>query len=71
MKGKATYSAQEIEQLKALISKRTFSNDKTEKKALRDEMRAIGFWGRDDWGIYDCKIEDLENLIKEGKIAVV
>lgn len=33
-------------------------------------MRAIGFYGRDDWGINDCQEHHLTELINTGKIKV-
>lgn len=34
-------------------------------------MRAIGFYGWDDWRIRDCQLSDLDALIKRGQIRVV
>ena len=33
-------------------------------------MRSIGFYGGDDWGIFDCQESDLDRLIDSGLIKV-
>ena len=71
MKGKNVFTQKEINELKRLITLRVNSTNKSEKKKLRDNMRKIGFYGRDDFGIFDCKVSDLERLIKQGRITVV
>lgn len=70
MKGKRTFTSQEIETLKQLIRIRVNSS-RNKQKQIRDKMRVIGFYGRDDFGIVDCKVSDLEKLIKQGIIKVV
>ena len=62
LKGKNLFTQKEIEELKRLITFRVNSTNKSEKKKLRDKMREIGFYGRDDWGINDCQIADLGQL---------
>jgi hypothetical protein len=69
MKGKNVFTKAEIEQLKRLIKERV-NTPSPDQKAVRDKMRTIGFYGRDDWGITDCQVGDLENLIKRGRITV-
>ena len=71
MKGKNIFTQSEIERLKELIRRRTMSTSKSEKKKLRDAMRKIGFYGRDDFGITDCQVTDLERLISDGRIKVI
>ena len=71
LKGKNLFTQKEINELKRLITLRVNSINKSEKKKLRDNMRKIGFYGRDDFGIFDCKVSDLERLIKQGRITVV
>ena len=71
MKGKNIFTEKEIDELKRLITLRANSTSKSEQKKLRDKMRKIGFYGRDDWGINDCQIADLERLIYEGRIKVI
>lgn len=71
MKGKSIFTQKEIDELKRLIRLRVNSTSKSEKKKLRDVMRKIGFYGRDDWGIKDCHIADLERLISEGRIKII
>ena len=69
MKGKNIYTQQEIEQLRDLIrEKKRASAD--ERKRIRQKMRKMGFWGRDDWGIIRCSEADLDELIKSGRIKV-
>lgn len=70
MKGKNIFTISEIEQLKALIYLRAQA-DRDTQKSIRNKMRAIGFYGRNDWGIVDCQVADLEQLINSGKIKVI
>ena len=71
MKGKNTFTQKEIDELKRLMTLRENSTSKSEQKKLRDKMRKIGFYGGDDFGIYDCKVADLESLISIGRIKVI
>ena len=71
MKGKNVFTQKEINELKRLITLRVNSTNKSEKKKLRDNMRKIGFYGRDDFGINDCKVADLERLISIERIKVI
>ena len=70
MKGKNTFTQYEIEQLKALIKERVQAPS-NKQKHIRDKMRAIGFFGGDDFGIKDCQLSDFENLIESGRIKVL
>lgn len=70
LKGKNRFTKQEIIQLKELIKKRVISN-RSEQKRIRDEMRSLGFYGRDDWGIIDLQLHHLDDLIKTGTIKVI
>ena len=70
MKGKNTFTVQEIELLKNLICQRV-NADRSIQKGIRNKMRKIGFYGRDDFNIHDCQVSDLENLIKSGEIKVL
>lgn len=67
MKGRNTFTRKEIAKLKELITLRTQSNT-VEQKQFREEMRKLGFYGRDDWEITDLQVTDLEQLIESGKI---
>lgn len=69
-KDKYEYTLDEINQLRELISLRNMADKNTQKK-IRNKMRKLGFWGRDKWGIVDCKLHHLEELIASGKIKVV
>ena len=68
MKGKNTYTAKEISDLKQLIRMRV-NADKDDQKKIRRIMRSIGFYGS-DYGIVDCQVSDLEGLIRSGVIKV-
>lgn len=70
MKGKNIFTKQEFEELKSLIRQR-LNADKSSQKQIRKKMRAIGFFGRDDFGIVDCHISDLESLVRSGIIKVI
>ena len=69
MKGKNTFTAKEISDLKQLILMRV-NADKDDQKKIRRIMRSIGFYGS-DYGIVDCQVSDLEGLIRSGMIKVV
>ena len=70
MKGKSNFKQSEIEQLKSLIRQRCNAIP-SEQKAIRDKMRGLGFYVRDDWGITDMTIEKFERLIVDGVIKVI
>jgi len=70
MKGKNVFTAEEIAELRVLITKRQNAS-RDEQKKIRRRMRAIGFYGQDDWGIHDCQLSDFEQLIKDGRIKIV
>ncbi len=69
MKGKSVFTEAEINKLRELIKIRNRTNS-SQQKAMRGKMRAIGFYGKDDWGIVDLQISDLEDLIKDRKIKI-
>ena len=69
MKGKNTFTAKEISDLKQLIRMRV-NADKDDQKKIRRIMRSIGFYGS-DYGIVDCQVSDLEGLIRSGMIEVI
>ena len=60
MKGKNTFTAKEISDLKQLIRMRV-NADRDAQKKIRRIMRSIGFYGS-DYGIVDCQVSDLEGL---------
>lgn len=70
MKGKDTFSQEDFDELIALIRERSNVPSRQQKK-LRDRMRNMGFYGRDDWGITDCKVEDILQLVKTGHIRIL
>ena len=69
MKGKNTFTAKEIDNLKQLIRLRV-NADRDDQKRIRNVMRRIGFYGS-DFGIFDCQVSDLEGLIRSGVIKVI
>lgn len=69
MKGKNTFTAEEISDLKQLIRMRV-NADADDQKKIRRIMRRIGFYGS-DFGIFDCQVSDLEGLIRSGMIKVI
>jgi hypothetical protein len=70
MKGKNTFTQTEITQLKQLIQLRIKANP-SEQKFIRNQMRNIGFYGRDDFGILDLQPDDLNSLLQSGTIKII
>lgn len=70
MKGKNTFTSEEIKELRKLIKKRVKA-DRSSQKGIRAKIRKIGFYGRDDFGIIDLQISDLDRLIKSKRIHIV
>jgi len=74
MKGKNTFTQEEINLLRQLIRMRVKASDRGDTSAtkrIRNQMRAVGFWGRDDFGIIDMQIQDLDRLIASCSIVVL
>lgn len=69
MKGKREFTESEIARLRELIRERVQA-PKEKQTQIRNKMRRIGFYGRDDWGIQDCQLENLDGLIRSGQITV-
>jgi hypothetical protein len=69
MNGRSTFTSEEIKKLEALIVLRNKTSS-SGQKSIRREMRNIGFYGKDDWGITDLQVSDLHSLIKLGRIKV-
>lgn len=69
MKGKNEFTQNEINEIVALIRKRC-SADREEQKQIRADMRRIGFYGRDDFGIFDMTEEKFYRLIESKKIII-
>lgn len=57
MKGKDRFTSAEIVELRELIAKRQNAT-KDRQSQLRSRMRRVKFYGRDDWGIINFKLED-------------
>ena len=55
MKGKNTFTAEEIQKLEGLIKLR-INSPAYKQKSIRDKMRKMGFYGQDDWGIKDLQL---------------
>lgn len=70
MKGKDVFTKREAEIIRALIRERNRA-DASKQKTIRAKMRRIGFYGKLDWGIIDCRPEDFEQLIKSGLIKII
>lgn len=70
MKGKNEFTKAEIAQLKSLIAERCKA-ESSKQKSIRAEMRKLGFYGGDDFGIKDLTIEKFEELIKKGDIVIL
>ena len=69
MKGKNEFTQNEINEIVDLIRKRC-SADRKEQKRIRADMRRIGFYGRDDFGIFDMTEEEFYRLIESKKIII-
>jgi len=69
MKGRNTFTNIEIAELEKLIVLRT-KTPASGQKAIRQKMRKIGFYGKDDWGITNLQLADLKTLVNSGQINV-
>ena len=69
MKGKSVFTKREVEQIVSLIRQRC-SAGRNEQKQIRAKMRRIGFYGQDDFGIFDMTEEKFFRLIESGRIEV-
>jgi len=70
LKGKDTFTQSEINKLEELIQIRNYTPS-SEQKGIRDKMRKLGFYGRDDWGITNLQLGDLHRLIKNKEIKII
>jgi hypothetical protein len=70
MKGKNTFTKLEISDLRNLIKLR-INADRNQQKSIRNKMRNIGFYGKDDFDIVDLQPGDFENLITSGQIKII
>ena len=69
MKGKNEFTQIEINEIVDLIRQRCLA-DSDEQKNIRNKMRRIGFYGRDDFGIFDMTEEKFYRLIESKKIII-
>ena len=69
MKGKNEFTQIEINEIMDLIRQRCLA-DSYEQKNIRNKMRRIGFYGRDDFGIFDMTEEKFYRLIESKKIII-
>lgn len=70
MKGKDTFTLLDIKRIEAMIILRNKTSP-SGQKSIRQKMRNMGFYGKDDWGITDLQVSDLHCLIKLGRIKVI
>lgn len=70
MKGKNVFTQSEIRQLESLIRQR-YDAPRNKQKGIRDKMRKLGFYGRDDFDVVDMTIEKFRKLIVNGNITVI
>lgn len=70
MKGKNIFTRREADEIRALIREKN-NADASKQKGIRAKMRRLGFYGKDDWGIVDCKLDDFEQLIRSGLIKIL
>ena len=70
MKGRDTFTLADIKRIESLIILRNKTSP-SGQKGIRQQMRNIGFYGKDDWGITDLQVSDLHSLIKSGRIKVI
>ena len=66
---KTKYTSKEITELRRLIRLRTKTIGKSKQKLIRDQMRAIGFYGS-AFHIYNCQEYHLDELIANGTIEI-
>lgn len=69
MKGTNVFTKSEINELRELIRQRVKA-DRSTQKSIRNRMRAIGFYGRDDFDIVDMTVEKFDKLIADERIIV-
>ena len=69
MKGKNEFTQSEINEIVDLIRQRC-SAVSGEQKNIRNKMRSLGFYGRDDFGIFDMTEEKFYRLIESKKIII-
>jgi len=69
MKGTNVFTKSEINELRELIRQRVKA-DRSTQKSIRNKMRSIGFYGRDDFDIVDMTVEKFDKLIADERIIV-
>ena len=69
MKGKNVFKKDEIKRIAELIRLSCMAN-REQQKQIRAEMRSLGFYGFDDFGIVDMTEEKFYKLIESGRIKV-
>lgn len=67
---RTSFTKNEIEELKKLIIQRCNANS-SKQKTIRSQMRKIGFYGRDQFGITDMTIQKFDQLINSGAIQII
>ena len=69
MKGTNVFTKSEINELRELIRQRVKA-DRSTQKSIRNKMRSIGFYGRDEFDIVDMTVEKFDKLIADERIIV-
>ena len=69
MKGTNVFTKSEINELRELIRQRVKA-DRSTQKSIRNKMRSIGFYGRDDFDIVDMTVVKFDKLIADERIIV-
>lgn len=69
MKGKNEFTQSEINEIVDLIRQRCSAVSREQTK-IRNKMRRIGFYGGDDFGVYDMTEEKFYSLITSGIITI-
>lgn len=67
---RTSFTKNEIKKLRELIIQRCNANSSKQKK-IRSQMREIGFYGRDQFGITDMTIQKFDQLINSGAIRII
>lgn len=67
---RTSFTKNEIKKLRELIIQRCNANSSKQKK-IRSQMREIGFYGRDQFGITDMTIQKFDQLINSGAIQII
>lgn len=70
MKGKDKFTLEEVEMIIKLIKRKVVAS-KFEQRAIRDEIRSLGFYFSDFSSKKGYTVADFESLILSGQIKIV